>query len=136
MPPRAALPLRALPTDLSGLRTLADQALSRTAGAPLVEGNRVRVLRDAAENYPAWEAAIEGARRTVHIEMYIFHADRVGRRFVDLLARRAQAGVAVRLIYDWFGCGASAARGLFTPLVRAGGDVRAFNPPSIRAALG
>jgi phosphatidylserine/phosphatidylglycerophosphate/cardiolipin synthase-like enzyme len=127
---------RALPADLSHLRTVADQAFSRTAGAPLVGGNAVRVLRDATENYPVWEQAILEARHTVHIEMYIFHRDDVGRRFVDLLASRAKAGVAVRVVYDWFGCGMGPRLGLFRPLVAAGGEVRAFNPPTLSAAFG
>jgi phosphatidylserine/phosphatidylglycerophosphate/cardiolipin synthase-like enzyme len=127
---------RVMPTDLTGLRTLADQTLSRTSGAPLIGGNHVRVLRDAAENYPAWEAALGAAQRTIHIEMYIFHADPVGRRYVDLLARKAREGVAVRVIYDWFGCGFSALRGLFGPLLRAGGEVRVFNPPTLHNTLG
>jgi hypothetical protein len=38
----------------SPLRLLADQAFSRAAGAPLVEGNRVELLCDAQQNYPAW----------------------------------------------------------------------------------
>lgn len=96
----------------------------------------MRVLRDAVENYPAWEEAIATARRSVHIEMYIFHRDAVGRRFVDLLTARARAGVEVRVIYDWFGCGVGPALGLFTPLVRAGGRVRVFNPPALGNALG
>ena len=45
-----------LPSERAAMRALADQAFSRAAGAPLVAGNRVRVLRDAAENYPAWDA--------------------------------------------------------------------------------
>jgi phosphatidylserine/phosphatidylglycerophosphate/cardiolipin synthase-like enzyme len=126
----------ALPRDLQTLRTMAGQAFSRTAGAPLVPGNAVRLLRDATENYPAWEDAIRQARRTIHIEMYIVHRDRVGRRFIDLLARRAREGVTVRLIYDWFGCGIGPALGLFRPLVDAGGEVQAFNPPSLSTALG
>lgn len=126
----------ALPADRRALQALADQALSRTAGAPLVGGNDVLVLRDATENYPRWEAAIAGARQCVHIEMYIFHRDRTGRRFVDLLAAKAREGVPVRLIYDWFGCGTSPLRGLFGPLLKAGGEVRAFNPPSFANALG
>jgi phosphatidylserine/phosphatidylglycerophosphate/cardiolipin synthase-like enzyme len=125
-----------LPVHLAGLRTLAEQTLSRTAGAPLIGGNAVRVLRDAAENYPAWEAAMHGARRTIHVEMYIFHFDPVGRRFVERLAQKAREGVTVRVAYDWFGCGLSPLRGLFRPLIDAGGEVRAFNPPSIKTALG
>lgn len=36
------------------VRALANQAFSRAAGAPLIEGNRVILLKDAQENYPAW----------------------------------------------------------------------------------
>lgn len=115
---------------------MADQVFSRTAGAPLVEGNAARVLRDATENYPAWNDAISAARTSVHVEMYIIHRDDVGRQFVDLLAEKARQGVAVRLIYDWFGCGIGPLLGLFSPLVRAGGDVRAFNPPALSSTLG
>jgi cardiolipin synthase len=123
-------------SSLLTLRGLADQALSRTAGAPLVGGNQVRVLRDARENYPAWEAAIREARSHIDLEMYIIHNDRVGRRFVDLLAARARAGIRVRLIYDWFGCGWSALRGLFAPLAQGGAEVRVFNPPTLHTVAG
>ena len=44
--------------DSEAIRRLSDQLFSRTAGAPLVRGNAVRLLRDAAENYPAWLNAI------------------------------------------------------------------------------
>jgi phosphatidylserine/phosphatidylglycerophosphate/cardiolipin synthase-like enzyme len=122
--------------DRAMLQRLADQAFSRSAGAPLVAGNRVRVMRDAKENYPAWTRAIEQATSTIHVEMYIIHADHVGRRFIDLLARRAREGVKVRLLYDWFGCGLSPIRGTFHPLFKAGGEVLAFNPPQLATALG
>jgi phosphatidylserine/phosphatidylglycerophosphate/cardiolipin synthase-like enzyme len=122
--------------DLARLRAEGDLAFSRATGAPLVRGNRVEVLRDAAENYPAWERAIRDARSTIHVEMYIVHRDSVGRHFVDLLADKAKEGVKVRLLYDWFGCGIGPALGLFRPLVAAGAEVRSFNPPSITALLG
>jgi cardiolipin synthase A/B len=122
--------------DRATLQQLADQAFSRAAGAPLIAGNRVRVLRDAAENYPAWTHAIEQARSTIHVEMYIIHADHVGRRFIDLLARKAREGIQVRLLYDWFGCGWVPIRGTFHPLFKAGGEVLAFNPPRLATALG
>jgi cardiolipin synthase A/B len=122
--------------DRAALQPLADQAFSRAAGAPLVAGNRVRVLRDAAENYPAWTRAIEQAQSTIHVEMYIIHGDHVGRRFIDLLARRAREGVKVRLLYDWFGCGWVPLRGVFHPLFKAGGEVLPFNPPRLATALG
>ena len=42
------------PRPVSPLRAYAAQLLSRSAGAPLVEGNLVRILRDAAGNFPEW----------------------------------------------------------------------------------
>ena len=57
---------------------LLDRAFSRAAGAPRVGGNRVRLLKDAAENYPAWLTAIHSAKRTVHFESYIIYDDAAG----------------------------------------------------------
>jgi len=115
---------------------MADQAFGRAAGAALVSGNTITVLRDGRENYPVWEAAIRNARHTIHLEMYIVHRDAVGRRFVDLLAAKAREGVAVRVIYDWFGCGLGPALGLFAPLRHAGGQARVFNPPTLAVMFG
>lgn len=103
-------------------------AISRAAGAPLVPGNRVRILRDAGENYPAWLTAIGNARKHIHFESYIIQNDSTGRMFIDALAERAAAGVKVRLLHDWMGC-FSTPRSLFRPLEQAGGEVRTFNPP-------
>jgi cardiolipin synthase A/B len=110
-------------------RLLADQAFSRAAGAPLVQGNALRILKDARENYPAWLDAIAGAERWIHFESYIIHGDAVGRRFADALAERARAGVAVRVIYDWGGGLWTGSRPLWRLLRQAGADVRVFNPP-------
>ena len=121
-------------TELKALRQLADQAFARAAGAPLVAGNSVRILKDAGENYPAWREAICAAQRNILFESYIIGNDAIGREFVALLAERARAGVHVRLIYDWLGT--QGARSLFRPLVDAGGEVRMFNPPRFDSPFG
>jgi cardiolipin synthase len=123
-----------LPSEQHVLRQLADQAFSRTSGAALVPGNAVRVLKDAAENFPAWLDAIRGAARSILFDCYIFSDDEVGREFVAVLAERARAGVAVRVIYDWLGT--SRGRRLFRPLAEAGGEVRCFNPPRFDSPFG
>ena len=81
----------------------ADQSLTRASGASRVPGNRVRLLKNAAENYPAWIEAIESAEKWIHFETYIIHEDEAGRHFADLLSTKAREGVKVRLIYDWVG---------------------------------
>jgi cardiolipin synthase len=118
------------------LRILAEQAFSRAAGAPLVAGNSVRVLRDATENFPAWLEAIAAARRTIFFEHYIVADDEIGREFVAALAERARAGVHVRALYDWFGAQGLAGSRLWRPLIEAGGEVRRFNPPRIDSPFG
>jgi cardiolipin synthase len=112
----------------------ADQAFLRAAGAPLVEGNSIRILRDASENFPAWLAAIRAAQSRIFFECYIIADDPVGREFIAALAERAQSGVRVRLIYDWFGTPrAGWIRGL---LEAAGAAVRCFNPPNLASPFG
>src|SRR5690242_11743792 len=85
------------------LRALAKPALSRTAGAPLIRNNSVRLLKDAQQNYPAWLEAINRAQHHIHFESYIIYDDDVGQQFAQALIAKAREGVRVRLIYDWVG---------------------------------
>lgn len=121
---------------LLAVRLFADQAFSRAAGAPLIPGNDVRLLRDAEENYPAWQQAIREARRTVHFESYIIHDDDVGREFASLLAQKAREGVHVRVLYDWMGAIGRTGWTFWRRLRRAGVEVRCFNPPRVDSAFG
>ncbi len=121
---------------LAQLRELADSALSRAAGAPLLGGNDVRLLKDARENYPAWLEAIRGARRHIHFESYIIHEDEIGREFAAALKTKAREGVRVRLIYDWMGGLGKASRRFWKDLRLGGVEVRCYNPPRLDSPLG
>jgi len=117
-------------------RPLSEQVFSRTAGAPVTRGNGVRLLKDAVENYPAWLTAIRLARRSVHFETYSFHADAVGRHFAEAFRQKVHEGVAVRVIYDWFGSLGKAEAGFWRGLRESGVEVRCFNPPRLDQPLG
>jgi cardiolipin synthase len=117
-------------------RLLAAQALSRAAGAPLLDGNAVELLIDAAAHYEAWLAAIRGARQHVLLENYIIRDDAVGLAFRDALSERAQAGVRVAVICDWLGCLGQSGTAFWKPLREAGGEVRVFNPPRLGHPMG
>src|SRR5580658_2367103 len=108
---------------------LLDQAFTRAAGASLVRGNSVRLLRDGADNYPQWLGAIAGARRHICFENFIFYEDEVGAEFSAALIERARAGVEVRMVYDWLGCLGKASKHFWRPLLAAGVLVRCFNSP-------
>jgi cardiolipin synthase len=110
---------------------LVEQGFARASGAPLVPGNDVRLLKDAAQNYPAWLEAIDAARRTIHFESYIIHDDETGQDFARVLMARARAGVRVRIIYDWLGGVGKASRRFWRDLRKSGVEVRCFNPPRL-----
>ena len=112
-----------------------DVALARAAGAAPVSGNRIRVLRDGPENFPAWLEAIASARRYVYFETYIFRGDRTGQEFVDALCARARDGVQVRVLYDWLGSFSTRSR-IWRTLREAGVEVRSFNPFDWSSPLG
>lgn len=117
------------------VRQLADQAFSRSAGAPLIAGNQVRLLYDSTDNFPAWKQAIAAAEESVFIEMYIVANDAFGREIRQLLADKAAAGVKVCLLYDWLGSWRPWLTGFFRPLLAAGVEVRAYNPPTLTGGL-
>lgn len=118
------------------MRSVAEGAFSRTAGAPLIPGNRVRLLKDASENYPAWLEAIGSAKRHIHFECYIVHEDATGRLFAEALMAKAAEGVRVRVIYDWMGGFGKTSRRFWNRFRSAGIEVRCYNPPRLDSPLG
>ena len=94
---------------------------------PVMGRSRVEVLTDGTEFYEAELHAIRSARRSVHLEAYIFHPSRIADRFLDTLAERARAGVKVRVILDAIGSMETADR-YFSPLREAGGKVEWYQP--------
>src|SRR5438105_9601011 len=66
-------------------------------------GNAIGLLRNGAEYFPALIAAIDGAKREVWLETYIFADDVAGRAVAQALVRAAQRGVIVRVLVDGWG---------------------------------
>jgi cardiolipin synthase len=103
------------------------QGSADSTPSPAVPGDRITLLKDGDQAFPAMLQAIASAQREVTLEMYWFDDSAIGRRFVQALAERARAGVAVSVLYDAIGSlGNDGA--LFTPLTEAGGQVVEFNP--------
>lgn len=90
-------------------------------------GNRADLLVDGDGFYPALRSAIEAARHTVHLQTFIFAVDRTGREIRDLLARRAEEGLTVRLLYDRFGSTTAHVARFFDPARRAGVRVHSIS---------
>ncbi|MGH8174393.1 MAG: phospholipase D-like domain-containing protein, partial [Rhodanobacteraceae bacterium] len=129
-------PIQSPTRDNVAVRVLAEQAFSRAAGAPLIEGNTVDLLIDARTNFDAWLAAIHAANSTILFENYIFRDDDTGREFRAALCERARAGVRIFVIRDWMGCLGQSRRAFWQPLIDAGGEVRTYNPPRFTSPFG
>ncbi len=79
-------------------------ALALADPAPLA-GNKIELLENGDEYFPAMLAAIKGAQKTVNFEAYIVYSDAVGRAFRDALCESARAGREVRVLLDGVGSG-------------------------------
>ena len=88
--------------------------------------NRVALLKDGLQAYPAMLNAIAHARATITLETYILRDDATGLRFIEALRERARAGVEVLVMYDFWGSEVSEAN---LDAMRADGvKVLAFRP--------
>lgn len=72
-------------------------------GPPIVEGNKVEVLLNGDQIFPAMLDAIRHAQKTITFETYIYWSESIGREFAEALAERARAGVKVHLMLDFVG---------------------------------
>src|SRR5260221_9120617 len=96
--------------------------------APVVlHGNRVQLLENGAQFFPQLLAAIESARRSLHLETYLIADDRIGERVLDALTAAAARGVQVRIVIDGFG-GGDFARRIARDLTPQGVAVQIFRP--------
>src|SRR4051812_47455134 len=70
-----------------------------------IEGNKIELLANGDEYFPAMLKAIGAAQNTVNFASYILHSDEIGRQFRDAFCERAKAGIEVRLLLDGIGSG-------------------------------
>jgi cardiolipin synthase len=87
-----------------------------------VDRDRVALLRDGAQAFPAMEAAIDAARHEILLEMYWVGNDDVGHRFLERLCAAARRGCRVCVIYDAVGSLTLRHR-FWGPLLSVGGEV-------------
>jgi len=103
------------------------RTMDRVTGASVTCNNRVQLLTNGEEAFPAMLAAIEHAEQCISLEMYKIRMDSVGQTFVSALIRAARRGVRVRFLYDALGS-RSVAYTDFRGLIDAGAEVSVFNP--------
>ena len=91
-------------------------------------GNKLTLLRNGAEYFPALERAVDAAHREVWFETYIFADDLTGRRIAAALERAARRGVKVRVLVDGWGAKFYLTASLEKEMTDAGVDLMRYRP--------
>jgi len=106
-----------------------DPAFTRTVsqllGPALIGGNKVTILQNGDEIFPAMLAGIRSAKRTITFENFVFAEGSVVDQFAAAMAERARAGVRVHFLQDAFGSNCLHGRAMRL-LKRAGVEVEIF----------
>lgn len=113
---------------------LTARALRRASEAERIAGNAVTLLCDGPQVFSSWLYDIEHAQHFILLENYIFSGDRIGNRIAEALIRRAQAGVEIYVLYDWFGSLGTSSE-LWARMARVGINVRACQPFAFTAPI-
>ena len=101
--------------------------LMNNSKALLTEGNHVTVLNNGTETFPEMINALKSATDHIHIAFYIICNDKIGNTIRQILEERAEAGVAVRVIYD--GVGSWTLSNKYIQSLRSSGvAIEAFRP--------
>ena len=90
-------------------------------------GNKVDILTSGYEFFPSLLRDISLATSHIHIDVYIFEDDALGRLIADALMAKARQGVEVRVIYDDVGCW-RVANSFYEKMRREGIEVEPFMP--------
>jgi cardiolipin synthase len=98
-------------------------------GEPVpVDGNKIELLQNGDQIFPAMLEAIRGAKTSVNFEAYIFESDGTGRQFQEALKERARSGVKVRVILDGVGSSTKLKNEDVDALKQAGCEFTYYHP--------
>lgn len=70
-----------------------------------IAGNKVELLNNGDEYFPAMLRAINSAQHSVNFAAYIMDSDEIGHQFRDAFCERARNGIEVRILLDGIGSG-------------------------------
>ena len=107
-------------------KPLVDLFVNQNLALPFKD-NQIDIMTDGYAFFPELLKDIAEATHHIHINIYIFEDDALGRLVADALMTKARQGVKVRLIYDDVGCWRVGNR-FFEQMREAGVEVVPFLP--------
>jgi len=120
-PPEDALPL--LPDGCS-----AAHYLQNHEGFPVYTGTRTEYLSPGEAFFRSLMPALESAENYIFLEFFIIDSGAMWDAVLEVLKRKAAAGVDVRIIYDDFGCLLRLPKNYPAELAKHGIRCHVFNP--------
>ena len=105
------------------------RSMGTLLGPAIIDGNRIEVLLNGDEIFPAMLKAINGAERSITFETFIYWSGDIGAAFAQALAAKARAGIAVHILLDWVGSRAMDTQ-MLDAIRDAGVQVNRYHPPS------
>ncbi|HEX7230029.1 MAG TPA: cardiolipin synthase [Candidatus Binatia bacterium] len=93
--------------------------------APIVGGNRIEVLLNGDETFPAMLRDIRAAKSTITFAQYLYEGGSIAREVAQAFAERGRAGVKVNILLDDHGSG-SAPSEIIDIMKQGGCDVEFF----------
>jgi cardiolipin synthase A/B len=103
------------------------RALAGSASADVIGSNRITVLKNGIEIFPALLAAIASASRSVHFSTFIYSSGHIPREFADAFSAAAKRGVEVRMVFDKSGSKKVSSE-LMAQMRKAGCKIKWFRP--------
>jgi cardiolipin synthase A/B len=103
------------------------RALGGSASADVIGGNKLTVLKNGIEIFPAMLDAIASARHSVHFSTFIYSSGHIPREFADAFSAAAKRGVEVRMVFDKSGS-KDVSPELMAQMRKAGCKVKWFRP--------
>jgi cardiolipin synthase len=103
------------------------RALGGAASADIIGGNRITLLQNGIEIFPALLAAIASAKHSVHFSTFIYSSGHIPIQFADAFSAAAARGVEVRMVFDKSGSSKVSPK-LMAQMRKAGCKIKWFRP--------
>lgn len=120
------LPLPKLDKGLSAENRQRIRLAYNIGGANLYTGNQIKIFNNGERHFEELFDDLRHARSYINLQFYIIANDSLGRRLRDILVERAQAGVKVRVIYDYIGSFDARRLDFFRRMKENGVEVHSF----------
>ncbi len=111
--------------------------IQNVTGAPVYQNTATKYLTPGEAFFDCLVAELEKAERFIFMEYFIVQEGKMWNTLLDVMARKAKAGVEVRMMYDDVGCVSTLPKRYHKKLEEMGIQCTVFNPfrPTLSVSL-